>query len=719
MNAKLVIFLLLCCSSVVAQVKNVAKTSLQTAASWHPELDLRTDVAVIYYTQDYASKISQWRTKGYVVHFMMGVSHGDYKEYFDGRYDGVTHWDEAQTDSLGNIIWYNEKDSLPYVVPTPNYANYLKTIVTKAISLGVDAIHFEEPEFWARAGYSKQFMKEWQLNSGTKWISPETSPSIAYLMNKLKYRLYFEMLEELIDYAKSYAQSMSHSIECYVPTHSIINYSASKIVSPEVRVSSIKGCDGYIGQVLAGTTGQPVFYNGIQKRRVFENAFIEYASLFGLAAPQNKKLYFLSDPMDNAPDAWSNYEKGYRSTFAAQMLYPEVNNFQVMLWPENVFQVNQETASQRDWGGSKINEEYATQVQILNNTLNLIPKGDTCSGSHGVGVLVANSMMFQTYPDFDNYSDPRLSNFYGLTLPLVKRGIPISIIHMNHLELKNTLKDIEVLIMSYSDMKPMEAKYNSILAKWIKDGGSLIYCGTDNDPFQQVKEWWNSDGRSYKSPADQLFALMGLWNAHEGVYNVGKGTLRIIRTDPKHFVMAPYGDIQYISSVMRDYIEQTGMPIDVRNYFTVDRGNYKVVAVMDESENMPKNSFVIDSLCIDLFNPELPICRQKVVNPGEQAFVYVLKDVYETNVPRVLCGGARISHETFDADDWILTYLAKGPDKTMNSERIYVPFPPYKLTLKTINGEVVDFSHTYDVVSKTLHLKYPNKSEGVLVNIAF
>ncbi|MGL5561790.1 MAG: hypothetical protein ACRDCN_04120, partial [Tannerellaceae bacterium] len=105
--------------------------------------------------------------------------------------------------------------------------------------------------------------------------------------------------------------------------------------------------------------------------------------------------------------------------------------------------------------------------------------------------------------------------------------------------------------------------------------------------------------------------------------------------------------------------------------------------------------------------------------PGEQAFVYMLKDVYETNTPRVICGGARISHETYDADDWILTYLAKGPDKTINSERVYVPFPPYKLTLKTINGEIIDFSHTYDVVSKTLHLKYPNKSEGVLVNIAF
>lgn len=64
--------------------------------------------------------------------------------------------------------------------------------------------------------------------------------------------------------------------------------------------------------------------------------------------------------------------------------------------------------------------------------------------------------------------------------------------------------------MSYSNMKPMEERYHQMLVDWVKNGGALIYCGEDIDPYQQVPEWWNKSPYAYHSPSEHLFELAGL-----------------------------------------------------------------------------------------------------------------------------------------------------------------------------------------------------------------
>ena len=118
--------------------------------------------------------------------------------------------------------------------------------------------------------------------------------------------------------------------------------------------------------------------------------------------------------------------------------------------------------------------------------------------------------MFQRFPVHDGYEDPQFSNFYGQTLPLLKRGIPVETVHMENLEYENTLKDIRVLIMSYSNMKPLTAESHKYLANWVKNGGILIYCGKDDDPYQKVMEWWNTDGNSFQAPSEHLFNLLNI-----------------------------------------------------------------------------------------------------------------------------------------------------------------------------------------------------------------
>src|SRR5690554_7706890 len=56
------------------------------------------------------------------------------------------------------------------------------------------------------------------------------------------------------------------------------------------------------------------------------------------------------------------------------------------------------------------------------------------------------SLMFQSYPVHDGYEDPQLSNFYGQALPLFKRGVPVSTVHIENLSYSGTLEDVKVLI---------------------------------------------------------------------------------------------------------------------------------------------------------------------------------------------------------------------------------------------------------------------------------
>lgn len=148
------------------------------------------------------------------------------------------------------------------------------------------------------------------------------------------------------------------------------------------------------------------------------------------------------------------------------------------------------------------------------NTLNDIKTSPKqINGTKGIGVLMANSMMFQRFPTHAGYDDPQFSSFYGQTLPLLKRGVPVDIVHMENTPFAQTFKDLKVLVMSYSNMKPLDAKYHGYIADWVKNGGALIYCGEDIDPYQTVLEWWNTNGNQYNAPPNTCSSKWA-WNAN-------------------------------------------------------------------------------------------------------------------------------------------------------------------------------------------------------------
>lgn len=694
--------------------KMLEKTSFQISPGWNAAFDVRSDIAMVYGTGgNFSERIKSWRDHGYNVQFMTGIAWGEYQDYFLGEFDGKTHWDEGQVQKNGDVIWHGK--NVPYIVPTDSYLTYFKSKIKKVIDEGITTIYLEEPEFWARSGYSESFKTEWQKYYGFPWMAQHESPEATYLSSKLKYHLYFNALSEVFKYAKSYGTTKGLSIKCFVPTHSLLNYSSWQIVSPEASLASLPDMDGYIAQVWTGTAREPNYFNGVKKERVFETAFLEYGTMESMTAPTGRKMYFLTDPIEDWPRTWDDYKINYQKTFTAEIMYPMVDNYEVMPWPSRIylgkFKLENNPVPQ------PISPAYATQMQVMVNSLNDMPlSSNRINGTKGIGVLLGNSMMFQRFPTHKGYSDPQLSNLYGMVLPLLKRGVPVEMVHMENTGYAETLKNIKTLIMSYSNMKPVSADVHQHIAEWVKSGGVLIYFGRDDDPFQQVREWWNTNGNSYKTPSTHLFELMGIKpEAGQEQYSYGNGKVYIVRKDPKELVLEEGQDNEFIELVKNAYEQDAKAgKFETKNYFYLERGPYDIAAVMDE--NNDTTALKINGPVIDLFNPELPVLTEKVVRPGEEAYLYDLSRIKDKSQPKVLCAASRVYDEKINNS--IYSFNTKSPSGTWNVMRIILPAKPITVSVTNMDHkELTDIKTSWDSGTNTYLLQFTNDCNGINVEL--
>lgn len=712
---------LICLLPMVAVLAQ-QKTAFQTGSPWIPKIDVRADIAIVYGANDwpgltFEQRVKSWRDHGYQTQFMTGIAWGQYDDYFSGKWDGINHLGVGQVNAQGDTIWHGH--NMPYIVPVQSFIKYMQTaVIKKVIDAGITTIYLEEPEFWAAAGYSKVFQEEWQRYYGFPWRPQHESPNDTYLSSKLKYHLYYNAIKEVSSYAKRYGKSKGLNIKVYIPTHSLVNYSSWRIVSPEASLASLPGIDGYIAQVWTGTSRESTYYNGIGKERVFENAFLEYGSMISMTAPTKRKIFLLTDPIEDRARDWSDYKKNYEATFTAKLLYPTVADYEVMPWPERIYTGHYKIAGSDST--TLIPKFYATQMQIMINALNSMPvAANKVSGSQGIGVLMGNSLMFQRFPTHKGFEDPKFSNFYGQTFPLLKQGVPVQTVHMENLNYAASLKDIRVLIMSYANMKPMSADVHRHLADWVKKGGVLIYCGRDDDPFQSVMEWWNTNGMHYKVPSTHLFGLLGIHpdTGNGRPFKVGKGAVYVLRQNPKEFVMESGGARDYLD-VVKDAYEQYAKAgaLKYKNSFYVARGPYDVAAVMDEGEDT--QPYVLKGPVIDLFDHKLPVLSEKRVAPGQQALLFNLSRIADRSNPQVLAAACRVYEEL--RKEYKYSFVAKSPAGTINAMRVSLPAAPKSTLITNGKGETMDAATIkWDTDSRTLFLEFENSPEGIHVQIDY
>ncbi len=705
MRVHLSLTLALLCGGALAHAQPDT-TAFQAGAPYDPSIDIQTDMAIVYGNQNFAERVAAWREQGYTAAFMTGISWGRYSEYYGGV-DNLKV-EEIQTNRRGRVYMHGNSKTVGYNVPTPAYVEFIKEYVNPAIDAGVRAVFMEEPEYWARTGYSEAFKEAWQTHYGEPWVAPHTCVTAQWKASLLKYQLYYDALREVFDHVKQRGAEQGFDIACHVPTHSLINYAHWRIVNPMSRLMDLENCDGYIAQVWTGTARTPNHYRGELRERTFETAFFEYGQMLGMVRPSGRRVWFLHDPIEDNPNhTWADYKVNYEATVVASLLWPEVHDFEVMPWPNRIFNGDYPTGDGDRRAG--IPPEYATQVLTIANALADMDQPDVeyDTGSEGLGILVSDSLMFQrAEPD---PSDEHFGSFYGLALPLLKRGVPLAPVQLEQVTLPNNLDPYRLLLLTFEGQKPLKREHLDALADWVRDGGLLLYVGDGTDPYHTVPAWWNDDGATSRRADEALFDVLGLEErpAARTISALGEGAVYWLDESPAALSEDPEGD-QVVAREIDALLAHAESTLATQHYLHIRRGPYHVVAVLDETETA--ETFTLPGRYVDLFDAALPVRIDPTFRPGQRALLRALPA--PENAPGVLAAGARVREFAHQADT--LSFVLRGPARTTAALRVHLPRPPREIMAgaETLSG------YTWDAASRTLFFSVANQAEAVEVQIA-
>jgi len=698
------------------------RTSFQTHAPWDPGLQLPADVAMVYgVDESMPDRIRQWKERGYIVHLMTGVSWGQYQDYLYGRFDGKNHVDEAQKQRNGEVISHG--GDVYYMCPGPEYGTYLAQNVLRAIDAGAEAIHLEEPEFWARAGYSEGFKRAWRAHYNEDWIPPHESADAQYRASRLKYILYRDALKQVFDAVKKKNAETGKQVKCYVPTHSLVNYALWNIVSPESSLLTV-GADGFIAQVWTGTARSPNMYQGKRAERTFQTAFFEYGAMTAATRGSDGRLWFLHDPIEDDPNHdWNDYKTNWECTVVGSLFWPETTRYEIAPWPERIFhgkyprpgaQPQPNLRGRRRFSQEDripIPPDYATELMTVMNALNDMdqPDLDWDAGTRGVGLVVSDALMFQR--EGFKPSDPYLGNFFGLALPAIQRGIPAEPVQLENLRTSADLGRYKVLVMTYEGMKPLTNDADKVLAEWVKAGGVLLFIDDDKDPYNEVRSWWNAPGGpGFANPRQALFEALGVGrDAKPGTHGVGSGTLIWDASSPAALTYKPEG-----ADAIRKLIEQAcgaaKLPYMETNHLVLRRGPYVVAAGLESAEG--ESDHVLKGRFVDLFDAQLKVVDAVTLDASRRALLLDL-DRVASKGPRVLAAAGRVTDEAPKGDG--LSFFVRGPKDITASVRVALAHAPKSVA---VDGKPVEAgSQSWDDASKTLLLRFPNSADAVRVEI--
>lgn len=663
------------------------RTCFQTGKAWSEKSNLRSDVAIVYgIDAGLPERIATWRERGYRIHVMTGVAWGQYQDYLYGRFDGINHEDEAQMDRNGHKISHG--GDVYYMCPGTNFGKFLCVGVQRALDAGAEAIHLEEPEFWDRAGYSEGFKREWQSYYHEEWQPPHSSVDARWRAGKLKYFLYRRALQQVFDHIQEFNKRTGKHVRSYVPTHSLLNYAQWCIVSPQSSLAMLKGCDGYIAQVWTGTSREPNKFRGDVRSRTFETAFLEYGAMQNLVRATGRSVWYLNDPIEDNPNHdWDDYKRNWESTLTASLFQPEVWQYEVAPWPERIFNGRYpRSAKPEDRKG--IPPAYATELQTVMNTLNDMKQEHVkwdC-GTTGIGVVASDSLMFQRGEPTP--SDPHLGNFYGLAMPLIKRGLPITPAQLENFTVTNYLTNFRVLLLSYDGQKPLSPAVHDALARWVKSGGQLVVCDADADPYLKVRDWWNSDGRNYATPREHLFEQLGLKPsvATNKLQRVGKGGVIWLRERPANCSASAEGAVLVVEAT-KNAANAAGLKWRETNHLLLQRGPYVIAAGLDESiAGEPK---VLRGRFVNLFDPELRVLDSVKLEPSSRYFLRDL-DATHKGEPQLLASACK-ALETGRTDKSVL-FVVEGVAQTPAVMLLRTTKPPSSITLDGQAIELFNFS---------------------------
>ena len=532
--------------------------------------------------------------------------------------------------------------------------------------------------------------------------------------------LYGRALSQVFSFVRDYGKKIGRVVPCYVATHSLISYAQIGIVSPESSLLNV-GCDGYIAQVWTGTARNPNVYQGVSRERTFEAGFLEYGAMQNLVRASGRRMWYLNDPVEDDPNHdWGDYQRNWESTLVASLLQPGVWRYEVMPWPQRPFEFKYVMPGRSERVG--ISDQYETELQTVVTALNDMKQSDVSwqsAGTRGTGVLISDTLMFQR--GAPNPSDAQLSSFFGLAMPLVKRGIPMDPVQIENATQKGFLQNYKLLILTYEGQKPPTSQFHAALSQWVKNGGALVVIDDDSDPFNAVREWWNTAPMTFKTPRQHLFLQLGLPADFSGTRRVGKGVVVRAKSSPAALAHAADGAEQ-VRVFARDAAKQIGLNWSESNAMILRRGPYVVAAGLDESvpDAAPPT---LHGAYVNLFDAALPVLSEMKIEAGRRALLIDLSKTPQDGAPRVLAAACRVKNFGFNSH--VIRFNADGVEDSNAVVLISLDEAPksvaavtgFQLDGATSSGVTPDPKFDYDAAHKVLRVHFANSPYGVRITV--
>lgn len=304
-----------------------------------------------------------------------------------------------------------------------------------------------------------------------------------------------------------------------------------------------------------------------------------------------QRMWFLHDPIEDNPSyTWENYRYNYEKTLVASLLSKDINDYEICPWPTRVFNRKLPVDKPDSRYIPKTYDAYLNQIfQMLGD----IPLAhEKKSKTLSIAMLMSDTAMYQR--EDPNETDLTFSSFYGLALPLVKRGIFVDFLTVERLLIDHHAHETtDILIMSYDFLKPINPSFHYVLLRWLVLGKSIIFVGEHSDLYHDVYPIFGFD----KHPFQHLLEVLNLDDVKEGIHQVSQGLFGYLKINPKHIANLETDLNRYLGMLEEIHIKM-GSTFMNQHYFHVVRGPYEIIAVMDEC--MSKEPFMMKGNFVDL-----------------------------------------------------------------------------------------------------------------------
>ncbi len=719
--------------SAPAESGNGVTTLSQAAHNYTAELDLPSDSVMLYIPsiQSIQKMHQSWSGKGRDLSAMIMAGRDGSNEYFT-LYPGREKKD-VHTNADGSLKLHSGIDY--YMLPTRHYIQYKLDVVKAVCELNPTYLAIEEPEVFVYATYAEGFKEEWEDYYGTPWQDPLSSSEARYKASRLITHLWVSLYRQVHDYLKE-----NHpEIKLLVAAHDVLNYDHHQIVSCLSALTSAGVVDGIIGQTWSDCIyGAGSAYGGGYPKRLFERAWIEYAS-YADTVESGQELFTLSDAKaDGEGWGWDVYENVWKLSVVTQLLQSDLRQYQTYIWPHRAF--SEDTPA-----------EYRTQQLAVFSAMKDAANQavDLYAGTEGISLAMSDTLTWQygsQYMPIHNTQD----GIHSLSLPLIELGIPLTVTNLDKVTSAQDLAGIRLLLLSYDIQKPLSEQTNRAIADWVREGGTVWYVGGHDAAEAISGEWWsdlgqtplenllnhlgisaevsrpesNATGITGENTLDGISSLMSATMAkHTASFQtgetsllsnlagdclgfeaqVGQGKAVILGLPSSFFAASESGPCllwQMAEAIVQHHTKTTWAE---SNLMVAKRGRYVVAQALHYTQGERLSGHFID-----IFHPNLPVVEEKILAADQSALLYDISDLLTPGTPRLgFLGGESVGDVTEQADSTSFSF--RGPNQSVSAIRLLGNGRTPKSVRITCDGQRYEhFTQQWDSQTGTLLLKVDN-----------